>query len=348
MADAPKISIVIPTRNRRALLAETIDSILAQTLTNWELIVVDDASEDDTSSYVRGLGDERVRVIRLEQHAERSAARNAGLDLAKGEFILFLDDDDLLIESGLQTHVDAFASCPSAIASVGSVEQFDERGTSSFTRLVRRRQARNIWPDVVLGWGATCGHSVFRTSAMRSVQGWNPTYSICEDHELWLRLSRLGPVVLSPDTVYRYRIHSGQWRPPQRQMQELLTTMREHAVQQLHGDERRRGEQLLAAREQFRLAMRHYRGEKTLSALTSFLKVVRLYPAILRSPLMGRKVRRRMMRCAIGGQPVVMWWRRRFGGDKLDYSGRSIQQSSKGRVHVGEAGPSARRSDDED
>ena len=346
--NAPKISIVIPTRNRRSLLAETIDSILAQTLAKWELIVVDDASEDDTFSYVSGVGDQRIRVIRLEQHAERSAARNTGLNLAKGEFILFLDDDDLLIESGLRTHVDALERHPAAIASVGSVEEFDESGTRSSSRLVQHRQERDVWPDVLLGWGPVCGRSVFRTRAMLSVQGWNTTYNICEDHELWLRLSRLGPVVLLPETVYRYRIHSGQWRPPQRQMKELLTVMRERAVGQLDGKERRRGEQILAAREQFSLAMHQYRGEKTFRALISFLRVVRLFPAILKSPLMGRRLRRRMMRSLIGGQRVVKWWRRRFSGGKVDYSVRSIKRSSKGRVNLGEAGPAGRQRDQDD
>ena len=347
-AGAPTISIVIPTRNRRALLAETIDSILAQTLANWELIVVDDASEDDTFSYVSGLSDQRIRVIRFEQHAERSAARNAGLDLATGEFILFLDDDDLLIDSGLQTHVDAFARHPAAIATVGSVEEFDQSGARTSSRLVRRSQERNVWPDVLLGWGPVCGRCAFRTRAIKSVQGWNTTYNICEDHELWLRLSRLGPVVLLPETVYRYRIHGGQWRPPKRQMQELLTTMRQRAVQQLDGDERRRGEQILAARDQFGLAMRQYRGEKTFRALISFLRVVRLFPAILRSPLMGRRLRRRMMRSLIGGQSVVKWWRRRVTSGKIDYSVRSIEESSKGRVHLGEAGPAVRQNDEDD
>jgi glycosyltransferase involved in cell wall biosynthesis len=348
MAGAPQVSIVIPTRNRRTLLAETIDSILAQTLANWELIVVDDASEDDTFSYVSGLGDRRIRAMRLEQHAERSAARNTGLDVAKGEFILFLDDDDLLIESGLQTHVDALVHHPAAVASVGSVEEFDERGARSSSRLVRHRQERDVWPDVLLGWGPVCGRTVFRTRAMQSVQGWNTTYNICEDHELWLRLSRLGPVVLLPEAVYRYRIHSGQWRPPKRQMKELLTVMRQRAVRQLDGKERRRGEQILAAREQFGLAMRQYRGEKSFRALISFLKVVRLFPAILKSPLMGRRLRRRMMRSLIGGQRVVKWWRRRFTGGKVDYSVRSIERSSKGRVHPGEAGPAARQRDEDD
>ncbi len=302
MAGAPRISIVIPTRNRRAILAETINSILAQTFANWELLVVDDASEDDTFSYVSGLGDQRIRLIRLEQHAERSAARNTGLDLARGEFVLFLDDDDLLIESGIQIHLDAFERHPAAIASVGNhVVQFDESGAREVRRFVRRRQQRNIWQDVLFGWGPACGQCLFRTSAMRSLQGWNTTLNTFEDHELWLRLSRLGPAVLSPEAVYRYRVHGGQSRPPKREMQELLTAIRERAVQQLHGNERQRGEQILAAREQFRLAMRQYSGANTFSALMSFLRVVRLSPAMLGSPIMGPKLRRRMMRCLAGG-----------------------------------------------
>lgn len=348
IADAPRFSIVIPTRNRRTLLAEAIASISAQTLGDWELIVVDDCSEDDTASYVSGLDDRRIRLVRLDRHAERSAARNTGLDLARGELILFLDDDDLLIDSGLQTHSDAFTRHPSAIAAVGSVEQFDERGASSSSRLVRRRQLRDVWPDVLLGWGPVCGRSVFRTSAMKSVQGWNSTYSICEDHELWLRLSPLGPVVLLPEIVYRYRIHSGQWRPPKPQMQKLLVAMREEAVRQLDGSTRRRAEQILAAREQYRLAMRQYRGDQPFRALLSFLNVVRLFPPILKSPLMGRRLRRRMMRCLVGGRPVVKWWRRRFGGGTIDYSVRSIQHSSKGRVNVGDAGPASWQNDDDE
>ena len=105
---------------------------------------------------------------------------------------------------------------------------------------------------------------------------------------------------------------------------------------------------MLAARDQFGLAMRLYRGQNTFRALISFLRVVRLFPAILRSPMMGRRLRRRMMRSLIGGEPVVRWWRRRFTGEKIDYSVRSIQQSSKGRVHLGEAGPAARQSDEDD
>ena len=343
----PLISIVIPTRNRRALLAETIGSILAQTLANWELIVVDDASEDDTFAYVSGLGDRRVKVIRLAQHAERSAARNIGLDLAKGEFILFLDDDDLLLESGLQTHVEAFARHPAAIASVGNFVQFDERGARLLMKFVRRRHERNLWPDILLGWSPACGRCLFRTPAVKSVQGWNTTYNICEDHELWLRLSRLGPVVLLPETVYMYRVHRGQWRPPKRQMQKLLTAMRERAVQQMHGNERQLAERILAARDQSRLAMRQYRGAENFGALVSFLKVVRLFPAILGSPMMGPKLRRRMMRCLIGGEPVVQWWRR-LTDRKIDYSVRSVQRSSKGRIHLGNAASAARQNEEDD
>lgn len=347
MSKVPTISIVIPTRNRRVLLAETINSILAQTLTNWELLVVDDASEDDTFAYVSGLADRRIKVVRLAQHAERSVARNVGLDSATGEFIFFLDDDDLLFESGLQTHVEAFAHHPTAIASVGNFVQFDERGVRLRMKFVRRRHERNLWPDILLGWSPACGRCLFRTLAVKSVQGWNPTYNICEDHELWLRLSRLGPVVLLPETVYMYRVHHGQWRPPKRQLQKLSSAIRQRAVKQLHGYERQRAEQIFAARAQQLRAMRHYHKVENFSALVSFVKVVRLFPPILTSPIMGPKLRRRIMRCLIGGKPVTKWWRR-ITNRTIDYAVRSIQRSSISRLHLEAAALAARQNDEDD
>ncbi len=90
------ISIVTPTHNRCGWLKEMVASVFAQTIGSWELIIVDDASTDETWSWLQGLGDARVRKIRLAQHAERSKARNLGLQGAKGRLILFLDDDLLL------------------------------------------------------------------------------------------------------------------------------------------------------------------------------------------------------------------------------------------------------------
>src|SRR5438876_3252 len=98
---AMTVSVVIATRNRRALLAEAIATVFDQTFADWELLVVDDCSSDDTPRYLAGLDDTRIRIFRQTVPLERSAARNRGLREARGKFIMFLDDDDLLRPAAL-------------------------------------------------------------------------------------------------------------------------------------------------------------------------------------------------------------------------------------------------------
>src|SRR5436305_3294544 len=96
-APVPAAAVVIPTRNRRKDLERTIRSVQSQTLTDWELVVVDDASTDDTAQFLDDLADPRVRVERLPEPSERSDARNRGLALGRSPGVLFLDDDDALL-----------------------------------------------------------------------------------------------------------------------------------------------------------------------------------------------------------------------------------------------------------
>ena len=93
-----KVSIVIPTHNRAMLLAETMASVRAQTYSDWECIVVDDASQDQTAFFLADLAkvDPRVISLRNNSNAGPSACRNTGIQTARGEYILFLDSDDLL------------------------------------------------------------------------------------------------------------------------------------------------------------------------------------------------------------------------------------------------------------
>lgn len=94
MPASPLVSVVIPTRNRTALLARAIQSVRQQTYENLEIIVVDDASTDDTQKIVGGLADPRIRYIRHDVNRGGPAARNTGILAARGEYIAFLDDDD--------------------------------------------------------------------------------------------------------------------------------------------------------------------------------------------------------------------------------------------------------------
>ncbi len=99
-----KVSVIIPTYNREELLCETINSVLAQTFTDFEIIVIDDGSTDNTEQRVSQFGD-RIRYLKQENRGV-NAARNRAMSLSKGEYIALLDDDDLWKPNKLALQVD--------------------------------------------------------------------------------------------------------------------------------------------------------------------------------------------------------------------------------------------------
>src|SRR5688500_9781977 len=117
----PIVSVVIPTYNRAHLIRRAIDSVVAQTFADWELIVVDDASKDDAEGVVRSYGDSRMRYVRHDVNKGASAARNTGLYAAHGEFVAFLDSDDEWLPEKLASQVELFRANPGGFASLGVV-----------------------------------------------------------------------------------------------------------------------------------------------------------------------------------------------------------------------------------
>lgn len=298
MPNNPTVTIVIPTRNRCDLLKETIASVFAQTYAQWELIVVDDASDDQTASWLKSLTDNRVQTIRFGHRSERSDARNTGLRAAKGPYILFLDDDDLLSTKALQVQVGALEASPTAVMSIGGYVIFDEYGGRRTRRIVRRGRVTNIYQDLLFGWIPVSGQCLLRTEVIRSVNGWDRTLIPIEDHGLWLRIARLPPVVLLPDLVLLYRIHRGQWRP--RNLSQMMTDVREKAVATLHGTERARADRVLEARSLVEEASGHYRRSEAGRALRLYAKAIRLRPSLLRSPLTRSMISLPILKSLVG------------------------------------------------
>lgn len=96
MSDSPFFSVIIPTYNRSTLLCRAIDSVVSQTFPDWEIIIVDDGSTDDTKQKIEGYQLKNLVYI-YQENKERSAARNRGIEEAKGQYICFLDDDDVFL-----------------------------------------------------------------------------------------------------------------------------------------------------------------------------------------------------------------------------------------------------------
>lgn len=113
---SPFFSVIMPTYNRANMIGKAIESVLGQTYTNWEFLIVDDGSTDNTKQVVEAYNDPRIRYI-YQKNAERSAARNNGIDNARGQYICFIDSDDYYLVNhleefdkaiGLHTKVDVF------------------------------------------------------------------------------------------------------------------------------------------------------------------------------------------------------------------------------------------------
>ena len=102
---SPVVSVIIPTYNRAHLIGRAIRSVLDQTYQDWELIVVDDASTDDIPGIVKGFTDGRVKYIRHDENKGAAAARNTGIQAARGAYIAFLDSDDEWLPEKLERQV---------------------------------------------------------------------------------------------------------------------------------------------------------------------------------------------------------------------------------------------------
>ena len=114
----PKVSVIIPTYNRAELLKVAIASVLSQTYKDFEIIVIDDASHDNTQELLTSLKDKRIRYIRHETNKRISAARNTGIVNSHGNYIAFLDDDDEWLPEKLQLQVDFLENSPPIIGVV--------------------------------------------------------------------------------------------------------------------------------------------------------------------------------------------------------------------------------------
>ncbi len=209
---SPAFTVVMPAYNAEDTIGDAIRSVLAQTESDFELIVVDDGSTDHTADEVAHFTDGRVRLVR-QQNAGLAATRNCGLGQARGRYVSFLDSDDLMLptylatmNATLRTVPDAgFADCDfwnlndaTGRISTWALGRLDlPRDPYELMRLVLRRN--------VLHYGATV-----RMAVLRDVGFFNPELRACEDLELWLRILAHGhAAVRAPGRLTVYRIRGG-------------------------------------------------------------------------------------------------------------------------------------------
>lgn len=192
MTDSPFFSIIIPTWNRAAFLNLAVKSVIDQSFLDWELIIVDDGSTDNTKELASTFTDPRIRY-QWQENRERGAARNTGISVASGKFITFLDSDDLLFSN----HLEHARNCIMEISGCRvfcSSYQID-RGKDKLNII---HQA-SINQDIISGNSLSCRGVFIEISVAQKFKfSEDREMSGLEDWELWLRLAARFPFAVDP------------------------------------------------------------------------------------------------------------------------------------------------------
>jgi len=185
----PKVSVIIATYNRASLLQRAIESVLSQTFQHFEIIIVDDGSTDTTAQVVETYRHPKIRYIRHSENRGKSVALNNGLESAKGEYIAFLDDDDLWLRHKLQLQVDILEKSDDDVGIVFSGRMsMDEDG--GILEVIRPKRLKYHPRDFLLRNISILASTVLaKKKYLSMVGGFDEAITNREDLDLWIRLS---------------------------------------------------------------------------------------------------------------------------------------------------------------
>ena len=203
-ASRPAVSVIIPTCNRAHLLPRALQSVLAQTFTDFEVLVIDDGLKDDTAPVVASYNDPRLRYLPQPENRGVSAARNRGLREARGPFIAFLDDDDEWLPEKLARQVTLFRRSP---PDVGLIYTGVENVLSDGRRRIQAATARGDLSRTLLVKNVLHGaasNGMMRRQIITEIGFFDEHISAIEDYDYWLRLSRRYKIDCISEPLSRY------------------------------------------------------------------------------------------------------------------------------------------------
>lgn len=228
----PRVSVILPVYNGGSYLRQAIESILSQTYTDFELIVINDGSTDDSQSVIASFQDRRIRHIEQANQGLR-AALNTAIDLSQGDFIARMDNDDISLPDRLRQQVEFLEAHPDHVLVGTTFAYIDQVGhpTGVFPALLDDNELqREVLTQSPFGHGTV----MFRAATLR--QGnfrYAPEAIHIEDYEFWLRLSQVGKMANLPAVLYLWRYYpastSGQHAPMQRRQKKELQDLAWHA-----------------------------------------------------------------------------------------------------------------------
>ena len=202
----PRVSVIIPTYQHRDFIGRALASVFEQSLADYEIIVVNDGSTDDTAAVLAPLIESHRITYIHQENCGQSRARNTGLALARGEYIAFLDDDDVWPANKLATQVAFLDANPSVGMVGGTFRMIDANDVPG--------RAGPFYPSITFEalFRANPFHSpgqtLIRTTLLKEIGGLNSTIWGADDWDLWFRIARRSTIVMHDETALYYRVHA--------------------------------------------------------------------------------------------------------------------------------------------
>lgn len=297
----PLVSIIIPARNMRPWLGQTLACVFAQTFKDWECLLVDDGSTDGTAELAASYGDSRVRVL-SRQAGGVSAARNAGLAEARGEFITFLDADDLWHAQALEWLLAPLLDDTTCMFAWADFVRFED-GTCRYLPLpgTRLQHTGNLWLDLLVDnfiqFGALCLRADLAKAHL-----FNTNLVIAEDRDWLLRVLKGTRTAHVPKIVHYYRQRKGSsMRDPTRFLRDEAAVLEAHLTAP---DIPTKVKKRARAAQAFHTAvlLRQSQG-KIFPALCEYIRAIAIDPFYLE--LFLRPLRKLWWRCVPPGHVVL-------------------------------------------
>ena len=210
MADSPRVSIIIPAFNAASVIAETLVSVMNQTFTDFEVLIVDDGSNDNTVDVAKTfcVADARFQLI-TSNHAGLSATRNIGIKQSRGEWIAFVDADDIWLPEKLARQMETVGERSEVDLSFTNYHFWDGTHVLRTRTFYEGMSAKNeILPRLIERCTYLVSAVIVRADLFKRVGGFDVTLPCCEDWDLWLRMAESGMTVAGIETPL---VHYRRW-----------------------------------------------------------------------------------------------------------------------------------------
>ncbi|MFN6038623.1 MAG: glycosyltransferase family 2 protein, partial [Bacteroidota bacterium] len=206
MNDSPEISVLMSVYNSDQFILDSISSVLNQTFSNFEFIIIDDGSTDNSLNIIKSISDDRIRLFVNNQNRGLIFSLNKGVELAKGKYIVRMDSDDLCFPNRLELQYNFMQTHPEIGVCGSDYDNFSETFYKS-CHTIKGSEVLKVW---LLFSTPLCHPTVIIRKSILPKDPYDVNFLHVEDYELWTRLALTSSIENLPETLLKYRHHPAQ------------------------------------------------------------------------------------------------------------------------------------------